>query len=64
MVKNKDKDNNNSSNSLVFGRWRRQKYEPGKTNEMLPWLHFSSFLPEDMITILRMYEDWIQPLGI
>ena len=27
MVKNEDKDNSNSSNSLVFGRWpgRRQK---------------------------------------
>ena len=47
MVKNKDKDNNNSINSLVFGRWPQTK----TADIILTWIGKS----ENMSTILKFF---------
>ena len=47
MVKNKDKDNNNSINSLVFGRWPQTKTD----DIILTWIGKS----ENMSTIFKFF---------
>ena len=47
MVKNKDKDNNNSINSLVFGRWPQTKTD----DLILTWIGKS----ENLSTIFKFF---------